>query len=471
MRHHPPHPHVPGAVLLASLALASAASAGDPAPPTWHQLTDAPLGFTVFEPAVSADGSRVAFSTNFDGTGGNPENNFEIYLCDHQAHAMVQLTSTPNGIGNFEPLITPDGAVVVFRSKFDFTGQNADGSFELFQVTVDTGEFVQLTDTPSITTLADPAISGDGTHIAFRSNANPLGLNPEFNYEVFRVNRLTLELDQLTTSTFGFLNETPSLNHDGSRVIFRSRFNADGSNPNENMEVWCHDDAVGIFAVTASEQSGQSEYPDADDAGTTVAFLSTNDFTGQNAESSREVFIVNTATGEFTQVTMPGIFTHLAPVMSPMGDFVLFESQRDITGDNPDTNRELFRYDLATKQLTQVTDTTGGSSVARLTPRAMVRYAEVSQDGLTFAYRSEHDLINGGGTSNMELYRADHDAPPTPCPHDLDDDGFITSADLNILLSAFGEADPPAGDINADGTCDSLDLNIVLAAFAAPCPE
>lgn len=58
--------------------------------------------------------------------------------------------------------------------------------------------------------------------------------------------------------------------------------------------------------------------------------------------------------------------------------------------------------------------------------------------------------------------------PPQPCA-DLNFDGLVNLADLNILLGAFGNDD--CGDVNGDGVTDLVDLNLVLADFGGPCSE
>ena len=50
------------------------------------------------------------------------------------------------------------------------------------------------------------------------------------------------------------------------------------------------------------------------------------------------------------------------------------------------------------------------------------------------------------------------------CP-DLNGDGSIGSADLAILLGAWGTGGP--GDLNASGTVDSADLALLLGAWSA----
>jgi len=55
------------------------------------------------------------------------------------------------------------------------------------------------------------------------------------------------------------------------------------------------------------------------------------------------------------------------------------------------------------------------------------------------------------------------------CPTDLNGDGLTDTADLGILISAFGASDPTA-DINNDGAVDTADLGVLIGAFGAPCP-
>ncbi len=57
-----------------------------------------------------------------------------------------------------------------------------------------------------------------------------------------------------------------------------------------------------------------------------------------------------------------------------------------------------------------------------------------------------------------------------PCPFDANGDNFVNFADLNAVLSSFGQtgADLPA-DFNNDGTVNFIDLNGVLSAFGSTC--
>lgn len=55
-----------------------------------------------------------------------------------------------------------------------------------------------------------------------------------------------------------------------------------------------------------------------------------------------------------------------------------------------------------------------------------------------------------------------------PCPADVNRDGAVNLADLNLVLANFGQVSLD-GDTNQDGLVNLADLNTVLAAFGTTC--
>ncbi len=56
------------------------------------------------------------------------------------------------------------------------------------------------------------------------------------------------------------------------------------------------------------------------------------------------------------------------------------------------------------------------------------------------------------------------------CPGDANGDLVVNFADLNAVLSAFGQSGVGiGGDVNGDGTVNFADLNVVLSAFGSAC--
>ncbi len=56
------------------------------------------------------------------------------------------------------------------------------------------------------------------------------------------------------------------------------------------------------------------------------------------------------------------------------------------------------------------------------------------------------------------------------CGTDINNDGIIDSADLGLLIAAYGIASEGPTDINNDGITDTADLGMLIADFGTPCP-
>ena len=81
-------------------------------------------------PSINADGTRIAFQSDRDLTGGNADGNFEIFRWT-QGSGFTQITSTTGG-AFFDVSINADGTRIAFQSDRDLTGGNADGNSEIF---------------------------------------------------------------------------------------------------------------------------------------------------------------------------------------------------------------------------------------------------------------------------------------------------------------------------------------------------
>lgn len=93
-------------------------------------------------------------------------------------------------------------------------------------------------------------------------------------------------------------------------------------------------------------------------------------------------------------------------------------------------------------------------------------------NGVVFLFSTRYAI------SNLDLaILADTGLRTRPlCPGDANLDGVSNFADLNAVLSAFGQSSPPPfpraidGDLNADFAVNFADLNLVLSAFGTSCP-
>jgi Tol biopolymer transport system component len=423
----------------------------------FEQLTFFPFGTAIFEVSLAADtADRVAFRTTGSLDGPNDGGNFEIFLYDRGDDAFTQITDTPFGVGNFEPLLTPTGGAIVFRSAYDHVGDGQGGQFELYEYDVATDVFSRLVNI-NAGQVTEARISGDGRYVVFRSNFDLTGGNSDGNYEIYRVDRSTGSIDQITDTTVG-LRSFPDVSHDGRLVVF------DQNNPN-NIMLWDAQDGS-VTNLTNNPGNLRTEMPQVSDDGRFVCFYSLYAYDPNSAGNG--CFVIDRDLGTITRVGPMAIDNDdnepFTMEMAPDGSAIFFES--DGYGDN----RQLYRYTIATGQVQRVTTDDALISDAQCSTDASRRYISIADD-LTFAYRSEQmeldpngDNSNNTGGPNFDLYLA---TLPT-CPEDLTGDGFIDQADLGELLASYGQGD--GGDIDGDGDTDQADLGALLGVYGQPCP-
>jgi hypothetical protein len=80
-------------------------------------------------------------------------------------------------------------------------------------------------------------------------------------------------------------------------------------------------------------------------------------------------------------------------------------------------------------------------------------------------------FTSAGGVSVPGIARWGGPSDPLACPADATGDGRVDFADLNAVLSAFGnqQAAREAGDVTGDAIVDFSDLNDILSAFGDEC--
>jgi hypothetical protein len=133
------------------------------------QVTDAAAGDS-FGPSISADGAKIAFYSKANLTGENADGNYEVFLFDSTTSNVTQVTDTA-GEGNYSRAasLSGDGTRIAFQSNADLTGNNTERKAELFRFDVATNTFFQVTDSSEMYDSREPSINGDGTRIAFES--------------------------------------------------------------------------------------------------------------------------------------------------------------------------------------------------------------------------------------------------------------------------------------------------------------
>ncbi len=178
----------------------------------------------VSTPRISGDGTRIAFFADFDLTGGNPDENDDIYLIDLNEDSVVQLTNSDSVVSFFsnELAFSTDGTTLAFVSRLDLTGQNSDEQYETFLLDVDTQQFQQITFTDEFGIISrDLSINADGTRLGLETTGDFAGFNPDMGEEVFVYDVLTETFIQLTNRLeIPFNNGSIDLDASGERIVF-----------------------------------------------------------------------------------------------------------------------------------------------------------------------------------------------------------------------------------------------------------
>ncbi|MBV9927783.1 MAG: PD40 domain-containing protein [Acidobacteria bacterium] len=166
------------------------------------------------QPALSPDGSRVAFSSRREGK-------FSLYVVDVDGSGLRRVTDGPGD--DSEPAWSPDGSRLAFVRGFDATGSGivvltcvAPGN--ILTVAVDGGLGAEASDVPAERNLThgaggtDPSWSPDGTRIAFASDR-------EGSYDIYTMSAADgHDVRRLTSNDSA--EADPVWSPDGSRIAY-----------------------------------------------------------------------------------------------------------------------------------------------------------------------------------------------------------------------------------------------------------
>lgn len=237
------------------------------------------------ETSINAIGTRIAFRSDCDPLGSNGDLNDEIFLFEPSTNSLSQLTAT-NGCLNAEPSMSADGTRIAFSSDCDPLGGNGDFNLEIFLFDTSTNTLSALTTTLGCQNLA-PSISDDGTHVALRTSCDSAGSNPDGNFEIGLVDVASIILTQLTITT-GCNNFAPASNVDGSRIAFYANCDSLGSNGDNNFELFLSD--AGTLRQIFQTVGCGNQDPAIDNTGTRITYISDCDLLGTNGDGNFEIF-------------------------------------------------------------------------------------------------------------------------------------------------------------------------------------
>jgi len=326
-----------------------------------------------YDAAVSADGNRVAFTSEASNlVGGDSNGATDIFVKNVATGALTRVSTASNGTqaneGSRDGIFSDDGNSLAFESYAgNLVAADSNGSWDIFVKDLVSGA------TTRVSTAADgsqgnghsynASFTDDGGTIAFESYADNLVAGDGNNSaDIFVKTLATGAITRVSTTYDGIEANAgaynPSLSADGTLVVFwSSANNLVADDFNGEADIFIKNLVTGtIERVSVNEggieADGASRYAVISSDGQKVAFVSTatNLVFGDN-NGRQDVFVKNLREGTVTRISMPDESIEpdglsYDPVISATGDIVGFwsEASNIVPGDT-NSRADIFLYD------------------------------------------------------------------------------------------------------------------------------
>ena len=205
----------------------------------------------------SPDGRDIAYRIRKPGFTVN----FEVARMPASGVDHQRLTFTPDGQASSQPSWFPDKSGILFR-------RSGPGSVASIWQMGPLGQDPVLRLDPPGPQLY-PSMSPDMRKIAFATTTSPRGDTDR------AVQAVDADGSSLTTlfDVVGAYDSAPAWSPDGTRIAFESNSNADGANPERDMEIWLMD-ADGSHPIQLTQNAIRDEGPAWSPDGTMLAYSS-----------------------------------------------------------------------------------------------------------------------------------------------------------------------------------------------------
>lgn len=373
--------------------------------------------------SITDDAQTIFLNSNLVNGASNSDRNYELWKIDRLGNNLTAVTNSTSPADWGLPVVSGGGGRIAVSSSGDnLAGGNADFSSELFVLGSNGSGLRQLTSS-FVANAIQPALVADGSEVVFVSDDDPFGTNPFRIRQLFRSTKSGSNLRQLSqfvdnggvyrgpeasgsgnvlsfsvTDSTGTLQlcsingdgsnfrqltqfNQPVFEHgmsrDGSLIAFTSPWNGDGAEVSvDSSDIFViHPDGTGLQRLTLAPVNPpllSSGNPRLDSTGSWIAFESYANFTGQNGDYSSEIYRMRPdGTGKQQISTMGAFQRSWKPDISGDGNLIVYSSNGNPFGTNPDHNGELFLWTASTGLTQQLTVTTDGTN----------EDARISEDG------------------------------------------------------------------------------------------
>jgi hypothetical protein len=329
--------------------------------------------------AISGDGRYVTFQSQATNLVAADANNAgDIFVHDRQTGQTTRVSVNSSGAeaqgASNDPAISADGRFVAFVSDAaNLVAGDTGGYRNVFLHDRQTGLTTQISaGFGDITVNGDsdsPAISGDGSSIAFRSDAaNLLAAGNDTNGvgDIFVYDRPTGQISRVSVTSGGAqalgASTSPAMSVDGRAIGFASTApNLTTTSTDGFSNIYLRDRQAGqtiwvSHAIDGSAPDGDSDTPTISGDGNLIAFLSSaNNLVGYDAKVTQDVFLFDRQRNTISCLSVSaqgGAADSFAasPAISADGHFTTFESYAGNLLPNPiDTHGDIYvRYHAQT---------------------------------------------------------------------------------------------------------------------------
>jgi len=291
---------------------------------------------------------------------------------------LTRLTVTAEQALNLNPTLSDDGKIVAFEAS-------ADSSFHAVRADLNGSVFEEIGRTRAVS----PAMTTDGRIVVFASMEDLLGRNADRNSEIFmfdgsKLQQLTDTKPADVTLRLSDGNFQPSVTADGRTIAFSSNRNLSGLNSDLSYEVFLYDTVTRRYTqLTSNNTTGSSPKISAD--GSRVYY---------KTETSDLVLIeTQTATTSVLAAGVPELSITEGRAISNDGLRLVYSA---LTATN---QTQVFLYEGRDNSIRQLTQLGSRSVDVKLQPT-------ISGDGRRVAFATRRRVTNASD-GGVELYVLD----------------------------------------------------------------
>jgi Bacterial Ig domain/WD40-like Beta Propeller Repeat len=449
-------------------------------------------------PSLTPDGTKVAFvsgATNLDASDMDliPD----IYVKDLVTGLIALASTSTGGVeknngGSGHPSLSADGTRVAFDSAADnLVPEDTNFAPDIFVKDLVTNEttLVSVSQAGVRGNLSStaPAVSADGTKVAFESGSTTWGTDQLA--DIYVKDLLSGELTLVSISDLGVSGNSdsfhPAISADGTKVAFESTAsNWDPADGDGDLDIYVKDLTTGELTLASTSTTGTSgnddsyfvagpayneaAYPDPLSAdGTTVAFSSNaTDLDPDDTDPSLDIFVKDLASGVLTLASTSDAGDQAngaseLPSLSSDGTKVTFSSQAsNLDCLDIDRRSDVYVKDLLTGDITLLSITASGQKGNDTSSDSAI-----SSDGSRVAFISAADNLDPSDTDGFfDIYVKEPTATSCP-PPDAVDDTLTTQEDTpGTVIVLANDTDPDGDALTVTGNTQGTNGSVTCSA-------